>query len=198
MEKLNNQIKTTIIGIGDVGIKMLNRIIETTKNENISYISINSSEDLKEFTIIEVFKNEKKVKRENLSEYLKNVLKGKKIDVSFVVCALGGKSKVFLIPLLSSILRDLKIVSVGIMTRPFTEDEETIENKEFINNILDLIIFIPSAELRQETIKSLEQAYLDVNDSVRLSVQEALHYIYSLNNKDVKYERLKRMLRSEF
>jgi len=113
---------------------------------------------------------------EESQDEIKDVLKD--TDMVFITCGLGGGTGTGAAPVVADIARDLGILTVGIVTKPFTfegQQRRAIAEaglEEFVEKV-DTIITIPNDRLLQVIDKktSLMDAFKVVDDVLRQGVQ---------------------------
>jgi len=113
---------------------------------------------------------------EESQDDIKEILKD--TDMVFITCGLGGGTGTGAAPVVADIARDLGILTVGIVTKPFTfegQQRRAIAEaglEEFVEKV-DTIITIPNDRLLQVIDKktSLMDAFRVVDDVLRQGVQ---------------------------
>ncbi len=113
---------------------------------------------------------------EESSEELKQALDG--ADMVFITCGLGGGTGTGAAPVIAEVARDLGILTVGVVTKPFsfeghrrkTQAEEGFEN---LKNKVDTLITIPNDKILSLIDKKtpLMEAFKVVDDVLRQGVQ---------------------------
>ena len=211
MSKSKNTPKIKVISFGNGGTNMINRMIETTDNKDIGYISISTSWSELDFSnansklligkkvakglgcfadvsIAEKAVNESK---KEIMEFLQKELKD--TDIVFIVVGLGGGCGMGATPLITNMIRKMGIVTIT----PFSFEgkkraEQAKKGKEKISKNVDLLINLNNDDVlyRQEVKRSIIQAFKDVDDSVRQSVQEMINTLLSYNLEDLSYDYL--------
>ena len=138
------EIKIVIIGIGDSGCNIVNRIAANNTNKLIDFFIINTDmqffqkNNIRDENYI-IFSNVTnglgtggniKIGQETAEE---NIEKIKKIvqntDVVFIIAGLGGGTGTGIAPVVAKICRENKILTISIVTRPFN-----FEGKQKISN----------------------------------------------------------------
>lgn len=201
---------------------MINRIIETTDNKDIGYISISTSRAelgysnansklligenvakglgcFADASIAEKAVNESK---KEIMEFLQKELKD--TDIVFIVVGLGGGCGMGATPLITNMIRKMGIVTIGVVTTPFSFEgkkraEQAKKGKEKISKNVDLLINLNNDDVlyRKEVKRSIVQAFKDVDDSVRQSVQEMINTLLSYNLEDLSYDYLKEFIQEK-
>lgn len=133
---------------------------------------------------------------EESSEEIKQVLDG--ADMVFITCGLGGGTGTGAAPVIAEIARDLGILTVGVVTKPFsfeghrrkTQAEEGLEN---LKNKVDTLITIPNDKILSLIDKKtpLTEAFTVVDDVLRQGVQGisdliTVHGMINVDFADVK------------
>ena len=162
------KIKIVIIGIGDSGCNIVNRIAtDNTKNKLINFFVINT--DMQFFQKNNIC-DENYVIFDNVTNGLgtggnikigqktaeENVEKIKKIiqnaDVVFIITGLGGGTGTGISPFIAKICRENKILTISIVTRPFNfEGKQKISNSiiglDLLKKYTDSLIIISNDKL---------------------------------------------------
>ncbi|MEK7145708.1 MAG: cell division protein FtsZ [Patescibacteria group bacterium] len=113
---------------------------------------------------------------EESSEELKQAIDG--ADMLFITCGLGGGTGTGAAPVIAEVARDLGILTVAVVTKPFsfeghrrkTQAEEGLEN---LKNKVDTLITIPNDKILSLIDKKtpLTEAFTVVDDVLRQGVQ---------------------------
>lgn len=212
--------KFKVISFSNGGTNMINRIIETTDNKDIGYISISTSWSELDFSnansklligekvakglgcFADVSIAEKAVhesKRE-IMEFLQKELKD--INIVFIVVGLGGGCGMGATPLITNMIREMGIVTIGVVTTPFSFEgkkraEQAKKGKEKISKNVDFLININSEDLHWKGVKGIIQVFKDLDDSVRQSVQEMINTLLSYNLEDLSYDYLREFIQEK-
>lgn len=180
-----------VIGVGGGGGNALNRMIRSNI-KGIEFIAVNTDAQA-------LFNNEAATKinvgkattrglgagshpevgkqaAEESSEEIKQAIDG--ADMLFITCGLGGGTGTGASPVIAEIARDLGILTVGVVTKPFsfeghrrkTQAEEGLEN---LKNKVDTLITIPNDKILSLIDKKtpLTEAFTVVDDVLRQGVQ---------------------------
>ncbi len=133
---------------------------------------------------------------EESSEEIKQALDG--ADMVFVTCGLGGGTGTGASPVIAEIAKDLGILTVAVVTKPFTfeghrrktQAEEGLEN---LKNKVDTMIVIPNDKILSLIDKKtpLTEAFTVVDDVLRQGVQGiadliTVHGMINVDFADVK------------
>lgn len=160
-----NSARIIVIGVGGAGNNAVNRMIE----ENIAgveFIGINTDKQALQFckasTAMQI--GEKLTKglgagakpeigekaAEESQEELAQALKG--ADMVFVTCGMGGGTGTGAAPVIARIAKDMGILTVGVVTKPFRFEAKTrmgnaLSGIEKLKNSVDTLIVIPNDKL---------------------------------------------------
>lgn len=132
LKEITNTPKIKVIGVGGAGNNAVNRMIED-KIQGVSYYLINTEtgtlKRAKTKNILQIGKettrglgagaNEnvgEKAAREN-KEQIKEILIG--ADMVFIVAGMGGGTGTGAAPVVAEIAREMKILTIGVVTKPF-------------------------------------------------------------------------------
>ena len=180
-----------VIGVGGGGGNALNRMVRSNI-QGIEFIGVNTDAQA-------LYHNEASIKinigkattrglgagshpevgkqaAEESSEEIKQAIDG--ADMVFITCGLGGGTGTGASPVIAEIARDLGILTVGVVTKPFsfeghrrkTQAEEGLEN---LKNKVDTLITIPNDKILSLIDKKtpLTEAFTVVDDVLRQGVQ---------------------------
>ncbi|WP_101877750.1 cell division protein FtsZ [Lachnoclostridium edouardi] len=160
-----NAARIIVIGVGGAGNNAVNRMID----ENIAgveFIGINTDKQALQFckapTAMQI--GEKLTKglgagakpeigekaAEESSEELAQAMKG--ADMVFVTCGMGGGTGTGAAPVVAKIAKDMGILTVGVVTKPFRFEAKTrmtnaLQGIEHLKESVDTLIVIPNDKL---------------------------------------------------
>ena len=160
-----NAARIIVVGVGGAGNNAVNRMID----ENIAgveFIGINTDKQALQFckapTAMQI--GEKLTKglgagarpevgetaAEESSEESSQALKG--ADMVFVTCGMGGGTGTGAAPVVAKIAKDMGILTVGVVTKPFRFEAKTrmsnaLSGIEQLKNSVDTLIVIPNDRL---------------------------------------------------
>ncbi len=180
-----------VIGCGGGGGNALNRMIKSNI-KGIEFIAVNTDAQAlyhnEASTKINIGKattrglgagsypEKGKQAAEESSEEIKQAIDGS--DMLFITCGLGGGTGTGAAPVIAEIARDLGILTVAVVTKPFsfeghrrkTQAEEGLEN---LKNKVDTLIVIPNDKILSLIDKKtpLSEAFTVVDDVLRQGVQ---------------------------
>ena len=161
----DNAARIIVIGVGGAGNNAVNRMID----ENIAgveFIGVNTDKQALQFckapTAMQI--GEKLTKglgagarpdvgekaAEESSEEISQALKG--ADMVFVTCGMGGGTGTGAAPVVAKIAKDMGILTVGVVTKPFRFEAKTrmsnaLQGIENLKNSVDTLIVIPNDRL---------------------------------------------------
>ena len=165
INEAENAARILVIGVGGAGNNAVNRMVE----ENImgvEFIGINTDKQALQFckapTAMQI--GEKLTKglgagakpeigekaAEESQEEISHALKG--ADMVFVTCGMGGGTGTGAAPVIAQIAKDMGILTVGVVTKPFRfEARQRMNNAlkgiENLKNAVDTLIVIPNDRL---------------------------------------------------
>ena len=183
--------KIIVIGVGGAGNNAVNRMIDE-KIGGVEFIGINTDKQAltlcKAPTLIQI--GEKLTKglgagaqpeigqkaAEESAEELTAAIEG--ADMVFVTCGMGGGTGTGAAPVIAQIAREMDILTVGIVTKPFafegksrmTQAENGIAS---LKEEVDCLVVIPNERLKQlpEQKITLKNAFAAADDVLRQGVQ---------------------------
>lgn len=159
--------KIIVIGVGGAGNNAVNRMIEEAI-QGVEFICVNTDKqhlkNCKASTCVQIGEKltkglgagaqpeiGQKAAEENREE-LTDLIKG--ADMVFVTCGMGGGTGTGAAPVVAGIAKDLGILTVGIVTKPFKFEAKTrmsnaIGGIERLKENVDTLIVIPNDKLLQ-------------------------------------------------
>ncbi|MDD4111843.1 MAG: cell division protein FtsZ [Herbinix sp.] len=161
----DNTAKILVIGVGGAGNNAVNRMIEENI-KGVEFVCINTDKqhlkNCKAPVCIQI--GEKLTKglgagaqpeigqkaAEESMEQLTELVKG--ADMVFVTCGMGGGTGTGAAPIIAQIAKDMEILTVGIVTKPFKFEAKTrmtnaIAGIERLKDHVDTLIVIPNDKL---------------------------------------------------
>jgi cell division protein FtsZ len=180
-----------VIGAGGGGGNAVNRMI-SAKVEGVEFISVNTdAQALYHSQAPHRINIGKSVTRglgagsdpavgkksaEESSEELKSAISGS--DMIFITCGLGGGTGTGAAPIIADIARELGILTVGVVTRPFSFEgayrtQVAIQGLEELKAKVDTLITIPNDRILSIIDKKtpLTDAFTIVDDVLRQAIQ---------------------------
>ncbi len=190
-EEFENVVKIKVIGVGGAGNNAVNRMIETD-TKGVEFIAVNTDAmALRKSTApMKIMIGEKITKgrgaganpemgkgaaEENLEE-IKKQLEGS--DMLFITSGMGGGTGTGAAPVIAKLAKDMGILTIGIVTKPFAFEGKVRMNQaiEGINNLkeyVDSLVVIPNDKLKlvSETKITMMNAFAIADDVLRQGVQ---------------------------
>lgn len=192
--KLNeddNTAKIIVVGVGGAGNNAVNRMIDENI-EGVEFIGINTDKQALQFckasTVMqigekltrglgagakpEVGEKAAEESTEDLTEALKNA------DMVFVTCGMGGGTGTGAAPVIARIAKELGILTVGVVTKPFNfEGRQRMNNAlagiEHLKEAVDTLIVIPNDKLLEivDRRTSMPEAFGKADEVLEQAVQ---------------------------
>lgn len=190
-EEFENVVKIKVIGVGGAGNNAVNRMIETD-TKGVEFIAVNTDAMVlrKSTAPMKIMIGEKITKgrgaganpemgkgaaEENLEE-IKKQLEGS--DMLFITSGMGGGTGTGAAPVIAKLAKDMGILTIGIVTKPFAFEGKVRMNQaiEGINNLkeyVDSLVVIPNDKLKlvSETKITMMNAFAIADDVLRQGVQ---------------------------
>ena len=182
--------KIIVAGVGGAGNNAVNRMIDEGI-EGVEFLGINTDlQDLRLCKAKTLQIGEKLTKglgagakpeigakaAEESAEEITQALKG--ADMVFVTCGMGGGTGTGAAPLVAKIAKDMGILTVGVVTKPFRfEAKKRMENAlmgiDNIRNNVDTLIVIPNDKLLEIVDKrtSMPEALKKADEVLQQAVQ---------------------------
>ena len=180
-----------VIGVGGGGCNAINRMIESGM-KGVTFIAVNTDKQAlsKNRAETKIQIGEKLTKglgaggnpeigqksaEENLEDLEKFVTGS---DMVFITCGMGGGTGTGAAPIIAKIAKDMGILTVGVVTKPFRfEGKKRGEHAElgikFLKKYVDSLVVIPNDKLLEtvEEQTSLLDAFAMADDVLKLGVQ---------------------------
>ncbi|MCR5511584.1 MAG: cell division protein FtsZ [Lachnospiraceae bacterium] len=188
--EVNAVSKIIVAGVGGAGNNAVNRMIDEGV-QGVEFLGINTDlQDLRLCKAKTLQIGEKLTKglgagakpeigqkaAEESSEEITQALKG--ADMVFVTCGMGGGTGTGAAPLVAKIAKDMGILTVGVVTKPFRfEAKKRMENARMgidnIKNNVDTLIVIPNDKLLEIVDKrtSMPEALKKADEVLQQAVQ---------------------------
>ena len=192
------QAKILVIGVGGAGNNAVNRMVDESI-EGVELVGVNTDKltlDLcKAATRVQI--GEKLTKglgagakpeigeaaieenRDEITALMKDV------DMVFVTCGMGGGTGTGAAPVVAQIAKDLGILTVGVVTKPFTfEGKPRMNNAlhgiERLKDSVDTLIVIPNDKLLEICDKrtSIKDAFIKADEVLQQGVQGITDLIF--------------------
>ena len=176
--KLNeddNTAKIIVVGVGGAGNNAVNRMIDENI-EGVEFIGINTDKQALQFckasTVMQIGEKAAEESTEDLTEALKNA------DMVFVTCGMGGGTGTGAAPVIARIAKELGILTVGVVTKPFNfEGRQRMNNAlagiEHLKEAVDTLIVIPNDKLLEivDRRTSMPEAFGKADEVLEQAVQ---------------------------
>ena len=190
-EANNSGVVIKVVGVGGGGTNAVNRMIEAGVR-GVEFIAVNTDKQVLETSgaTHKIVIGEKLTRgrgaganpeighraAEESSEEIANILRG--TDMVFITTGMGGGTGTGAAPVVAKIAKDMGILTVGIVTKPFLfEGKKRMELAEEgikkLGECVDSLVIIPNERLKQvsETRLTLLNAFIIADDVLRQGVQ---------------------------
>lgn len=180
-----------VIGVGGGGGNAINRMV-TSKVDGVEFISINTdAQALYHSQAADRINIGKATTRglgagsdpaigtksaEESSEEIKSAIDGS--DMVFIVCGLGGGTGTGAAPIIAEIAKELGILTVGVVTKPFSFEgsrrmQMALQGLDDLKSKVDTLITIPNDRILSIIDKKtpLTDAFIVVDDVLRQAIQ---------------------------
>ncbi len=183
--------KIIVIGVGGAGNNAVNRMVDENIG-GVEFIGVNTDHQALQLckapTLIQI--GEKLTKglgagakpeigqkaAEESSDELTNAIRG--ADMVFVTCGMGGGTGTGAAPVIAKIARDMGILTVGVVTKPFRFEAKTrmlnaLSGIENLQDSVDTLIVIPNDKLLEivDRRTSMPEALKKADEVLQQSVQ---------------------------
>ena len=187
----NNVCNIKVIGVGGAGNNAVNRMIEAGIT-SAYFVAVNTDQQ-----VLNMSKADKTITlgrkitqglgagakpevghaaAEESEQEIKNMLEGS--NLVFITCGLGGGTGTGAAPVIAKIAKDMGILTVGVVTKPFAfEGRKRQLNAEQglqeLKQVVDTLVIIPNDKLMKILKRdiSLEDAFRYADDVLRQGIQ---------------------------
>ena len=212
MKKSNANIK--IIGVGGAGCNAVNHMIEETI-EGVEFYGLNTDiQALQETDIVNKIQIGKKTtdglgagaepsvgraSAEEDAEAIKHILEG--TDMVFITAGMGGGTGTGAAPFIAKCAKEMGILTVGVVTKPFSFENRDEYAEEGIANLqesIDSLIVIPNNKLRNSLGKdvSILNAFMESNKVLFKAVKGIAELITKPGIINVDFADVKRVMKN--
>jgi cell division protein FtsZ len=190
-ENFESGVNIKVVGVGGGGNNAINRMIETNIR-GVEFIAVNTDKQalMQSAATKKIPIGEKITKghgaganpdigaraAEESEEDITSALKG--ADMVFITTGMGGGTGTGAAPVIAKLARELGILTVGIVTKPFAfEGRKRMEAAEVginkLRDCVDSLIIIPNERLKQisETRITLANAFLEADNVLKNGVR---------------------------
>ena len=183
----DNVVEIKVIGIGGAGNNVVNRMVKSG-TQGVQFIAINTDKPALSISAAdekiqigeklthgqgagadpEVGRKAAEESRNNIAKALENA------DMVFIAAGMGGGTGTGAAPIVADIARELGILTVGVVTKPFSFEgkRRMMQAEEGINNLLgkvDSLLVIPNDRIKHATDQKLTFANaFEIADDVLL------------------------------
>ena len=191
MERDNNFAAIRVIGVGGAGTNAVNRMVEAGL-KGVEFIAINTDSQALALSKapIKIQIGDKLTKglgaganpevgqkaAEESREEIANTVKGS--DLVFVTCGMGGGTGTGAAPVIAEIARDLGILTIGVVSKPFLfEGRQRMKNAESgierLKASVDTLVVVPNDRLLSVVTKgtTMTEAFRIADDTLRQGIQ---------------------------
>lgn len=191
MNDAESAARIIVIGVGGAGNNAVNRMIDE-KIDGVEFIGVNTDRQALQFCKAEkhIQIGEKLTKglgagarpevgeqaAQESSEDITNAIKG--ADMVFVTCGMGGGTGTGAAPVVAKLAKELGILTVGVVTKPFrfeakTRMQNALGGIEKLSANVDTLIVIPNDKILEIVDKrtSMPQALMKADEVLQQAVQ---------------------------
>ncbi len=187
----NENANIIVIGVGGGGCNAVNRMIDANP-KNVNFIAVNTDKQAlntcKAETKLQIGEKLTKglgaggnpeIGQKSAEESMEDI--GRQIqgaEMVFVTAGMGGGTGTGAAPIIAKVAKDLGILTVGVVTKPFSfEGRKRSEHAElgikFLKKFVDSIVIVPNDKLLQiaESNTTLVEAFNMADEVLRQGVQ---------------------------
>ena len=223
IEIMNNSVtnalkpKISVIGIGGSGCNSVDRMVDSNL-ENINFISINTDyQVLNDCRAAQKIQIGKKLtsglgagsdptigesSAEEDSEEISSAVSDSKMVI--LTCGLGGGTGTGAIPVVARICKDLKILTLAVVTLPFSFEgtprmELAQKGLDSLKDNVDMLLVIPNDKLLEMNEKSfyLDDAFVIADDALKNTIEGMTGIIFGTGTINVDFNDIKATLENK-
>lgn len=191
LNETESAAKILVIGVGGAGNNAVNRMVDENV-QGVDFIGVNTDKQVLQFckapTIMQIGEKITRGKgcgakpevgakaAEESHDDLANALKG--ADMVFITCGMGGGTGTGAAPVIAQISKEMGILTVGVVTKPFGFEgrlrmNNAIEGIEKLRENVDTLIVIPNDKLLQVVDRrtSMQDAFMKADEVLQQSVE---------------------------
>lgn len=199
MNEQNTSAKILVVGVGGGGNNAVNRMIEG-KLEGVDFVAVNTDAQALQFSKapVKIQIGEKLTRglgagakpeiglkaaeesRDDLSQMIKGA------DMVFITAGMGGGTGTGAAPVIASIAREMEILTVGVVTKPFDFEGRARMNNALIGinelqKYVDTLIVIPNQKLLSviDRRTTMRDAFRKADEILQQGVQGISDLIYT-------------------
>ena len=209
--------KIIVVGVGGAGNNAVNRMIDE-KIDGVDFIGVNTDKQALQLCkapkLLQI--GEKLTKglgagakpeigekaAEESAEEISAALKG--ADMVFVTCGMGGGTGTGAAPVVAKLAKDMGILTVGVVTKPFRFEAKTRMNNalsgiENLKKAVDTLIVIPNDKLLQICDKrtTIPDALKKADEVLQQGVQGITDMIYNPGLINVDFADIQTVMRDK-
>lgn len=211
---MEEQARIKVVGVGDAGNHIVNRMIEE-KVQNVTFVQINT--DVQNLKVSKT-NNTLQIGKETTQglgtgtdvmvgeraaienkEEIKKVLG--KTDMLFLTAGMGGGTGTGAIPIIARIAKDLGILTIGIVTKPFSFEgkKRTLRAEqgiEELRRVVDALIIIPNDNLLEiaGNKTTIKDAFKMVDNVLKTGIRSITDLITTVGDINIDYADVKAIM----
>ncbi len=172
-------IKNKMEGIKTYSINTDAQALDQSKADVKIHIGKTLTKGLGAGAIPEIGRSAAEESRDEIIEHLQGA------DIAFVASGMGGGTGTGAAPYIASLAKELGILTIAIVTKPFafegrTRMEKAIEGIARLNDVADITVVIPNQKLIEEhEDKYIEDAFTIPDDVLRVAVESLIRVLDS-------------------
>ncbi len=172
-------IKNKMDGIKTYSINTDAQALDQSKADVKIHIGKTLTKGLGAGAIPEIGRSAAEESRDEIIEHLQGA------DIAFVASGMGGGTGTGAAPYIASLAKELGILTIAIVTKPFafegrTRMEKAIEGIARLNDVADITVVIPNQKLIEEhEDKYIEDAFTIPDDVLRVAVESLIRVLDS-------------------
>lgn len=212
-------VNIKVFGIGGAGNNAINNMLQT-KIQNVSFYAVNTDTQALSLSLadaehrLQIGKNltrgfgtgsDPKIGYEAAKESekeLQELLKG--TDLLFLTAGMGGGTGTGATPYIAKLARDMKILTIAVVTKPFETFEGRVRMQNALNGIeelrhyVDSLLIIPNEKLNMinEPGLTLSDAFRSADEALRQGIQGITDIITRRSFINLDYADVKKVIQN--
>ena len=211
MDNFSNAAKLKVVGVGGAGGNAINDMIESNIT-TVDFIAINTDQqDLdRSKAPIKVLlgkgmgagadPEKGRIAAKESEEKIKEVLEG--TDMLFITAGMGGGTGTGAAPVIAKAAKELDVLTVAVVTKPFNFEGERRKNNaesgiELLRQNVDSLVIIPNDKLFDLPDKSitLQNAFKEANNILRIGIKAVVDLVLGQGFINLDFADIKSVLK---
>jgi len=198
-DAIKDLVKIKVIGVGGGGGNAINDMLYSGVT-GVEYIAANTDKQDLEKSLADVkLQIGEKLTKEDI-EKIQELLKG--TDMLFITAGMGGGTGTGAAPVIAKVAKELDVLTVAVVTKPFNFEGERRKNNaeagiELLRQNVDSLVIIPNDKLFDLPDKSitLQNAFKEANNILRIGIKAVVDLVLGQGFINLDFADIKSVLK---